>query len=314
MGDKSKQIFSNFADIDGFLMLLLLFLQIFCGYGLEIPAPRDQDSTLLKRTHTVVSLADSCRRERNYSLLYDPSTYTSYWVAYPLCRAHLSAGRKDSWGYDPSLPDSLQTSVLKNYSTERFSTGNYRSNYYARGHQVPNADRNASPAMQEQTYYATNLTPQLQNGFNGHIWAKLEKNIRDCALAYDDTLYVVTGAGFERADSSGNRGWGRETVAYVTNRNDGKRIPVPNWYWKAVLKVRRDSLGVPVDARCVAFHLPHRDLKGRRFEEYVVSVDSLEALTGFDFFPALPDSLEWVSERAANWPGFRHFGEGVSLD
>lgn len=302
--------------MDGFLMILLLLLQSFQGNGLEIPAPRKQDSTLLSRTHTVVPANDTSRRERNYSLLYDPSTYTSYWVAYPLCKAHLSAGRKDSWAYDPSLPDSLQTSVLKNYSTERFRTGNYASNYYARGHQIPNADRNASPAMQEQTYYATNLTPQLQNGFNGHIWAKLEKAVRDCALAYDDTLYVVTGAGFERADTclvadSGRcekTPHARETLSYVTNRNDGKRLPVPNWYWKAVLKVRRDSLGVPVDARSVAFHLPHKDLKGHRYEAYVVSVDSLERLTGFDFFPQLPDSLERVCESVACWQQFRHFG------
>ena len=303
------------------MMLLCFFIQILCGAWLETPAPRQQDSTLLARTHYVTSVMDSCALERNYSLLYDPATYTSYWVAYPLCKAHLSTGREDSWAYDPSLPDSLQTSVLKNYMLERFATRHYKSNYYARGHQIPNADRNASPAMQAQTYYSTNLTPQLQNGFNGLIWAKLEKGIRDCAQQYGDTLYVVTGASFAlqagcrvgedttRAggDASVMPGSGRDELSYVVNRNDGKRIPIPRWYWKAVLKVHRDTLGVPVRATSVAFFLPHEDLKGHQYKEYVIPVDSLESLTGFDFFPALSDSLEVACEARADWDSFQKF-------
>lgn len=302
-------------------MLLCFIIQFLCGTWLETPASRPQDSTLLARTH-YAALADSCPLERNYSLLYDPSTYTSYWVAYPLCKAHLATGREDSWAYDPSLPDSLQTSVVKNYMLERFETEHYKSNYYARGHQIPNADRNASPAMQAQTYYSTNLTPQLQNGFNGLIWAKLEKGIRDCAQNYADTLYVVTGASFTlqtgcrvgedttRANSDAPvvSDSGRDELSYVVNRNDGKRVPIPQWYWKAVLKVHRDTLGVPVQAVSVAFLLPHKDLKGRQYKEYVIPVDSLEAVTGFDFFPSLSDSLEVACEAQADWNAFQQFG------
>ena len=283
------------------MMLLCFFIQILCGAWLETPALRQQDSTLFARTHYVTSVADSCSLERNYSLLYDPATYTSYWVAYPLCKGHLATGREDSWAYDPSLPDSLQTSVLKNYMLERFATKHYKSNYYARGHQIPNADRNASPAMQAQTYYSTNLTPQLQNGFNGLIWAKLEKGIRDCAQNYADTLYVVTGASFQLQTPD------QVSLSYVLNRNDGKHIPVPRWYWKAVLKVHRDSLGVPEQAASIAFFLPHEDLKGHQFKEYVIPVDSLESLTGFDFFPALSDSLEVACEARADWEAFQRF-------
>ncbi|MBP5398760.1 MAG: DNA/RNA non-specific endonuclease [Bacteroidales bacterium] len=319
------------------LTLLIIYLQAALGPWMELPAARGQDSTLLFRTHYAVvstnktthtgisNLSDGVNAVvdtlvRNYSFLYDPATYASCWVAYPLCREHIATGREESWGYDPSLPDSLQTGVFKNYSTTRFPTEYYKSNYYARGHQIPNADRGASAQMQAQTYYATNMTPQLQNGFNGMIWAKLEKGIREAALSCSDTLYVVTGASFHlandslqtdappkqrtvgesRADFPGKEN-GRPTVL---NRNDGKRLPVPSWYWKAVLKVRRDSLGVPVAAKSVAFLLPHRDLKRNHYPEFVISVDSLEALTGFDFFPQLPDSLEVQCERQDDWKAF----------
>ena len=91
------------------------------------------------------------------------------------------------------------------------------------------------------------------------------------------------------------------------NRNDGKRIPIPRWYWKAVLKVQRDTLGVPVQAASIAFFLPHEDLKGHQYKEYVIPVDSLESLTGFDFFPALSDSLEVACEARADWDAFKKF-------
>ena len=157
--------------------------------------------------------------------------------------------------------------------------------------------------MQAQTYYATNMTPQLQNGFNGMIWAKLEKGIREAALACGDTLYVVTGASFRLAnDSDSLRAASDRSI--VLNRNDGKRLPVPAWYWKAVLKVQRDSLGTPISAKSVAFLLPHRDLKRNTYPEFVLSVDSLEVLTGFDFFPKLPDTIEVTCEQTADWQDF----------
>ena len=130
------------------------------------------------------------RQQRNYTILYDVDTYTSYWVAYPLCAAHTTTGREEIWGYDPQLPQDTQTSVKKGYGAN-IPTRNYPKNFYARGHQIPNADRNAVPQMQEQTYYSTNMTPQIQNGFNGGIWAKLEEAVRNTIPA-DDTLYIVT--------------------------------------------------------------------------------------------------------------------------
>lgn len=47
--------------------------------------------------------------------------------------------------------------------------------------------------MNNQTFYYTNMTPQLQNGLNGAIWAQLEGAVRGWSSGID-TLYVVTGA------------------------------------------------------------------------------------------------------------------------
>ena len=118
------------------------------------------------------------RQQRNYTILYDEDTYVSYWVAYPLCHSHLTSGREESWEYDAIVPKTSQTSVKSGYGAS-CPTSNYPKNFYARGHQIPNADRNAVSEMMAQTYYSTNMTPQLQHGFSGGIWAKLEAAVRD---------------------------------------------------------------------------------------------------------------------------------------
>ena len=248
--------------------------------------------------HVVTHYAamEGCQ-QRNYTILYDEDTYISYWVAYPLCSSHTTTGREETWGYDPKVSNSAQTSVSKGYGAN-VPTENYPKNFYARGHQIPNADRNAVPQMQAQTYYSTNMTPQIQNGFNGGIWAKLEDAVRD-AIPSDDTLYIVTGASFRKVNEN-------LAAKKITNKNDGKLLPVPNYYWKAVLKVKRQN-NVITDALSIGFWLPHRDLKGHSFSEYAVSVDQLEQWTGFDLFVNLKDENEKPAETNSSWQAFIEF-------
>lgn len=237
------------------------------------------------------------RLQRNYTALYDEDTYTSYWVAYPLCASHTTTGREEIWGYDPKVSKDVQTSVRKGYGAN-VPTENYPNNFYARGHQIPNADRNAVPQMQEQTYYSTNMTPQIQNGFNGGVWAKLEEAVRG-EIPQDDTLYIVTGASFRKVNEN-------LAAMQITNKNDGKHLPVPNYYWKAVLKVKRNA-GAVTDAMAIGFWLPHKDLKGHDYSEYTVSVDQIEQWTGFDFFVNLKDEKEKPAETNSSWQAFVAF-------
>ena len=260
---------------------------------LELPGTETHDAD-----HCVTHYAQmEGRQQRNYTVLYDADTYISYWVAYPLCHSHMTTGREEIWGYDTKIPASQQTSVSKGYGAS-CPTVNYPKNFYARGHQIPNADRNAVPQMQAQTYYSTNMTPQLQNGFNGGIWAKLEAAVRE-TVPQNDTLYIVTGASFRKANEN-------LAAKMITNQNDGKSLYVPNYYWKVLLKVKREEGSVKT-AKTIGFWLPHGDLKGHVYSEYVVSVDQIEQWTGFDFFVNLPDALEMSAEKNPDWKSFCDF-------
>ena len=234
------------------------------------------------------------RVQRNYTMLYDKETYAALWVAYPLCSDHISSGREETWGYDPKLPSHSQTCVSRGYGASE-PTRNYPKNFYARGHQIPNADRSGVPQMQAQTYYSTNMTPQIQNGFNGGIWAKLEAAVRG-QIPAGDTLYVVTGAAFGRNGED-------VPVKKILNKNDSKMLPVPNYYWKALLKVVRSGDKV-TEAKTIGFWLPHDDLNGCAYDDYVVSVDQIEQWTGLDLFPNLPDSIESQAESFTSWATF----------
>ena len=261
---------------------------------MELPAPVAMDETLYMVTHSAQMQGSL---QRNYTILYDEDLYAALWVAYPLCASHISTGREETWGYDPHVPNSSQTNVNKGYGASEPTT-NYPKNFYARGHQIPNADRNAVPDMMAQTYYSTNMTPQIQNGFNGGIWAKLEEAVRT-AIPQRDTLYVVTGAVFEKHGTD-------EQVKEIVNKNDSKTLPVPNYYWKALLKVKREQ-GEVTEASTIGFWLPHGDLKGHSYSDYSVSVDQIETWTGFNLFPSIPDALEPSAESQTSWDAFRAF-------
>ena len=214
-----------------------------------------------------------------------------------MCASHTTTGREEIWGYDPKVSKDVQPSVAKGYGAN-VATENYPNNFYARGHQIPNADRNAVPEMQAQTYYSTNMTPQIQNGFNGGIWAKLEEAVRSF-VPQGDTLYVVTGASFRKVNEN-------LAAKKIVNKNDGKSLPVPNYYWKVLLKVERNN-GELSSASTLGFWLPHDDLKGHTYGEYTVSVDQIEQWTGFDFFVNLPDNIENSAEKNTNWTTFKNF-------
>ena len=130
--------------------------ECFMSFWLEIPAPISPDDADI---HYVTHRGEmNGILQRNYSICYDSEAYTAYWVAYPLCPAHLSTGRSEYWGYDTEIPEKEQTSVKAGYGAS-VKTPNYSRNFYARGHQIPNADRNAVPEMLAQTYFSTRSAP-----------------------------------------------------------------------------------------------------------------------------------------------------------
>lgn len=198
---------------------------------------------------------------RNYSFGWSQKDRVALWVAYPLCKFYTngSAGRTNAWALDPLLGED---------SAAPF--GGYAGSY-ARGHQIPSADRQCCYDANAQTFYGTNMTPQL-NDHNEGIWADLEGKVRGWANT-SDTTYVVTGVTVSASSK-------KEEDSY------GNSVTIPDAYFKAILKYSKSStLGT---WNAAAFYLEHRAYSGNITKSHSMSIDELEEITGIDFFVNLP--------------------------
>jgi DNA/RNA endonuclease G (NUC1) len=198
---------------------------------------------------------------RNYSFGWSQKDRVALWVAYPLCKFYTNktVDRTNAWALDPLLGED---------SAAPF--GGYAGSY-ARGHQLPSADRLCCYEANAQTFYGTNMTPQL-NAHNEGIWSDLEGKVRSIANN-SDTTYVVTGV-IVSASSK------KEKDSY------DKSVTIPDAYFKVLLRYGKSStLG---QWNAAAFYLEHRSYSGSIGKEHSMSVDELEELTGFDFFVNLP--------------------------
>ena len=156
-------------------------------------------------------------KKRNYTFYWDYNTFVSNWVAYPLNSSLIGSNisRSNAWALCPLLPSNKQSNV-----TSAYKDGN--NGWYARGHQLPSADRLGNFTRNSQTFYGVNMTPQ-NNDFNGALWASLEGRVRDWATkTYTDTLYVVTGCVTKNAK-------------YYVFDASFKKVTVPTAYFKALL-------------------------------------------------------------------------------
>lgn len=227
---------------------------------------------------------------RNYTYCFDPKYRASLWVAYPLHKAYTSgSGNRDysSFGYDPKVDDELQANLGR---------GSYNG-WYDRGHQLPAADRKCSQQMMDQTFYATNMTPQ-QSNFNQKKWGMLEGRVRN--MVCSDTLYVVTGAYFEGEHDS--------SIASQTTDKSGNNCPTPTYYYKALLRTKKGNTGKSIDeisdasqVRAIVFWMKHANTgeDTNITSSDCISVAELEEITGFTFFPMLNDDIEQEVKQTA---------------
>mgnify|MGYP003308455493 CR=1 FL=1 len=228
---------------------------------LELPAMDDPDLGYYSHSFEM-----NGQKYRNYSFGWSQEDLVALWVAYPLCSMYTNkrVSRTDEWAYDPVLGPE--------YSSAPF--GGYGGSY-ARGHQVPSADRLCCREANVQTFYGTNMTPQL-NGHNGGIWQDIESYVRNIANT-SDTTYVVSGCMVKDSQK-------------FTQDSDGKKMTVPTAYFKAVLRYSKSSTLSTWAA--MAFYTEHKDYPDNTpFRTITMSVDSLETVTGLDFFVNLPDKL-----------------------
>lgn len=227
-------------------------------------------------------------RVRNYTICFDESRHQPLWVAYPMHPWYDGgAGRNDKWQYGPYIPENVQPNLSSSYEGQ-----------YHRGHMIASSDRQKTKAMNQQTFYFTNMSPQIQNEFNGGIWNDLEQEVQALGFNCSDTLYVVTGAAFGSNPKT------------ASDKN-GMTLPAPDYYYKVLLSSKTGNTGKSIsqlsasELRCVGFWLGHYDYgtKDKISSKQMTTVADIEAKTGFSFFPMLSGDAKSVKEtyKASEW-------------
>lgn len=242
----------------------------------------DLEQTALKVvTHT---FAYDGRVVRNYTSCVHRDKRCAVWVAYAMHYGpypNNGVGRGSfsvETSYDPAIPASWQSSG----STSDYNGGNG----YARGHLCASADRLTTREANDQTFYYTNQAPQWQNSFNSGVWEQLESAVQNAmySLGARDTLYVVSGTLFEDGNSGPS--------------NDGGTVARPSHFYKLLMKCSFDSSGKMAAASGAAYLYENRAHTGTSYYDavYQTTIDALELRAGFDFFAAVPASLQDSAE------------------
>lgn len=190
-----------------------------------------------------------------YLLSFDPETRLARWVMQRLDKDALTGPaerRKSRFIPDPALPEAAQAALA-----------DYRGSGYDRGHLAPAADFKADQGAMDESFYLTNVAPQVGNGFNRHLWARLEAAVR--ARARDGgEVFVVTGP----------------VVVEGGAAIGGGRVAVPAAFFKAVYDAETGET--------LAWLAPNRAHRGVSYAAFAIPPEQLEALTGLDFWPGLP--------------------------
>jgi endonuclease G, mitochondrial len=154
---------------------------------------------------------------------------------------------------------------------------------FDRGHLAPSADFRWSATALSESYYYTNMSPQRPE-FNRESWAELEGLLRRIVDQEKKTFYVITGPVL-RAD-----------LPQVPRSVNG--LSIPELHYKIIVDVSEDQ------PRGMAFLMPNRKAD-QRLSNYVVSIDSVERLTGLNFFPLLSKEMEELIEGKADFAAWQ---------
>lgn len=260
-------------------------------YSLGIPQVVSSDRDKIERRSFYL-----CRI--GYAVQFDPATKTPLWSAEKL-NSRLLVGakdpRSDDFRPDPEVPNGAQATL-----------NDYKGSHFDRGHNTPAADQTGRGAeAMSESFYLTNMFPQVGPNQNRGIWADLEAQVRDWTQQRGELL-VVTGPIFD----TGTLAIGRS------------KVWVPTRLYKVVID--------PKTLESIAFIMPNRQIITRKtrqldkggeypqtqpeqavncngqpcsLENFVVPVSAVEQATGLRFFSALQPNIhdQTVQRVSNNW-------------
>ncbi|MGM0649136.1 MAG: DNA/RNA non-specific endonuclease [Bacteroidota bacterium] len=213
------------------------------------------------------------------AISYNETHELANWVAHMILPQieEGNLGRPNDFRPDTTI--STGTAVKKDYFLKYLQEDSTYENDgfgFDRGHLAPSADYRWSKTAMSATYYYSNITPQRPD-FNRGGWAKLENFLRDYVIQNETPVVVYTGPVLS-------------DDLPVIERSVNK-LSIPEYHYKIAWDKENQ--------RSIAFVISN-DRLDKPIETYAVTVDSVERLTGLDFFPELSDETQSTLESDVN--------------
>ena len=256
------------------LPILLLVVSAFGGDA-KLPPVKSPAERSINLQLGIPSESDQMIDRRGFALGYSKSRRQALWVSYILTAEHLNAPqvrRSNKFRPDPEL------------KFDPVRPQQYNRTGFDRGHLAPASDMTYSRETMEQSFYMTNISPQLP-ACNRGIWKRIESEIRAWARQ-ESRLYVITGPVF----LDGEARFMKDTD-----------IRIPDAFYKV-------ALDMTPPMKMIAFLVPNRASK-KPVRSFVVTVDEVEAITGMNFFSNLDDQLENELEKRSDFGEWKPDGD-----
>ncbi|MCK5821743.1 MAG: DNA/RNA non-specific endonuclease [Bacteroidales bacterium] len=201
-------------------------------------------------------------KHKYYTLAYSEHHEGALWVFYRIAPEHLKgeAIRRNNFSIDSMI------------ASGSASLSDYRGSGYDRGHLYPAADLKFDQEALDESFLLSNISPQNPS-FNRGQWKKLEARVRQWAIA-EGEIFVASGPVYKE-------------IIDTIGMNE---VLVPSHYYKVIYN-NRDKM--------IAFILPNRKIS-KDLDNFVVTVDSVELLTGIDFFSKLTNRHENYFESSSD--------------
>jgi endonuclease G len=213
-----------------------------------------------------------------YSEVHEQSKWVTHMITPEV--TELGTGRTNDFRVDPLvLSGTAEQDDYFNYFPSRKKGEQYDGFGYDRGHLAPSADFRWYGAAVSESYFYSNMSPQHPN-LNQKKWSELESMLRGYVIRNNVPLAIVTAPILA------------DDLSKIKQSPNG--LSIPEFY----LKIAYDH----TNQRAIGFLMANKELV-KPLDMYTISIDDLETLTGYDYFPNIDQSLEasydikdWFSE------------------
>ncbi len=256
------------------------------GYG--VPAQQGQSGGLV--TGPVVNPSEffkygfpgpihDLQNRQEFVSCYDRQKRNPYWVVEHITPESIKSNgtvdrKKSVFKEDEKIPATFKAQLR-----DFFRSG------YDRGHQAPAANAKFNQTAMDETFYLTNISPQVGEGFNRDYWAHLEFFCRDLTKTYGSVRIVTGPLYLPKRDPDGK--W-RVTYEVIGNPPN---VAVPTHFFKLIVAENPNRNPGDQSLAVSAFVLPNAPISNQTpLRSFEMPIEALEKSSGLTFLQNVPEN------------------------